>query len=258
MPKIVDFALPPGGTIVDVAPSNATALDIESAGSDYITVDTTGSGSVIIGKTLTLEAGSTHSGDISIEKADPVFTMLNTTATDSHLARDSLIAFKGTQSGGEVSTLGSIRAEHFNGGDDQAGILTIAVNDGNDGDAPTDYLKLTANQAEFNTKLKVKVGSAAEPGYAFYNDPNSGMFGDESDTVGIATAGVARITVNPTGRVLISDGTASGNIGQVQTNADALVIDSTDDTGISICLLVKIMLMLLVCELLQAIQPPTV
>ena len=62
MPKIVDFALPPGGTIVDVAPSNATALDIESAGADYITVDTTGSGSVIIGKLLTLEAGMTFSG----------------------------------------------------------------------------------------------------------------------------------------------------------------------------------------------------
>ena len=62
MPKIVDLALPPGGTLIDVAPSNATALDIESAGADYITVDTTGSGSVTIGKLLTLEAGMAFSG----------------------------------------------------------------------------------------------------------------------------------------------------------------------------------------------------
>ena len=37
-------------------------------------------------------------------------------------------------------------------------------------------------------------------------------------------------------KTLIADGTASGNIGQVQTNADAFIIDSTDDTGMSICL----------------------
>ena len=72
MPKIVQYNLPPGGTVVDVAPSNATALDIESAGADYITVDTTGPGSVIIGKTLTLEAGSTHTGDLTVQDADVV------------------------------------------------------------------------------------------------------------------------------------------------------------------------------------------
>ena len=70
MPKIVQYNLPPGGTVVDVAANNATALDIEQAGADYITVDTTGSGSVIIGKTLTLEAGMAFSGATTFEIPD--------------------------------------------------------------------------------------------------------------------------------------------------------------------------------------------
>ena len=37
-------------------------------------------------------------------------------------------------------------------------------------------------------------------------------------------------------KTVVADGTASGNIGQVQTNADAFIIDSTNDTGMSICL----------------------
>ena len=71
MPKIIDYALPPGGTIIEVADNLPAALDIEQAGADYITVDTTdGSEQVIIGKTLTLEAGSTYTGDLTVQDAD--------------------------------------------------------------------------------------------------------------------------------------------------------------------------------------------
>jgi len=151
-------------------------------------------------------------GPTAITHTAPTLTITNTTASDSHLARDGLIAFKGTQSGGEVTTLASITAEHFNASDDQKGVLTIAVNDGNDNDAPTDYLKLSTNQAEFNVKLKSKVGSEAEPGYAFYNDPNTGMFGDESDALGLSTAGVARVNIDAAGATTITGPTSTVGI----------------------------------------------
>ena len=48
MPKIVDFALPPGGTIIDLADNNSTALEIEGVDSkDYIVVDTTDGNEVL-------------------------------------------------------------------------------------------------------------------------------------------------------------------------------------------------------------------
>jgi len=42
MPKIVQYKLPPGGTVIDLADNNSTALEIEGVDSkDYIVVDTT-------------------------------------------------------------------------------------------------------------------------------------------------------------------------------------------------------------------------
>ena len=50
MPKIVQFNLPPGGTVVELADNTSEALDIESAGpdaKDYITIDTTDGGEIV-------------------------------------------------------------------------------------------------------------------------------------------------------------------------------------------------------------------
>jgi len=286
MPKIVQYNLPPGGTVVQLADNTSEALDIEAINADgttddYIVVTTTDSSESVTLKAsghgvkvtdsgaflstksqcwsllaedasatnpnilpvssdgdtgigaagadaLSLVAGGVEgvrvtesgsaitavdvNGPTAITHTAPSLTITNTTASDSHLARDGLIAFKGTQSGGEVTTLASITAEHFNASDDQKGVLTIAVNDGNDNDAPTDYLKLSTNQAEFNVKLKSKVGSEAEPGYAFYNDPNTGMFGDESDALGLSTAGVARVNIDAAGATTITGPTSTVGI----------------------------------------------
>jgi len=65
MPKIVQYNLPPGGTVVQVADNNATALDIESTDAkDYITVDTTDSGEKVVLSQKTLIADGTASGNI--------------------------------------------------------------------------------------------------------------------------------------------------------------------------------------------------
>ena len=118
-----------------IADAKAVSFELESTdGKEYLQLDTASEKVVL--KQVT-----------EITSAAPSLTMTNTTGSSGHLARDVLIAFKGTRVGGQVSTLGSIRAEHYNGSDDEAGLLTFAVNDGNDGDAPSNYLKLRGGQA---------------------------------------------------------------------------------------------------------------
>jgi hypothetical protein len=56
---------------------------------------------------------------------------------DADGGRESLIRFKGEQSGGELSTLAIIEASHDGASDDQKGQLVIKVNDGDDNDAPS-------------------------------------------------------------------------------------------------------------------------
>ena len=138
MPKIVQYNLPPGGTIVDVAANNATALDIEQAGADYITVDTTGSGSVIIGKTLTLEAGFATSGNIEIENASPTLTFDNSTAEDTDNGRESQALFTGLRTGGgspAATTLGKLLFSHHGTGDDNKSQFYLYTNDNSDANA---------------------------------------------------------------------------------------------------------------------------
>ena len=70
--------------------------------------------------------------------------MINTTAGDGDGARDSNILFKGTQSGGEETTLASISVSHQGTSDDQMGKMIFSFNDGSDGDTPTPIMTLDA------------------------------------------------------------------------------------------------------------------
>mgnify|MGYP003147861040 CR=1 FL=1 len=199
----------------ELGASDSEALKINSSdGKEFLQLDT--AADKVILKQVT-----------EITSAAPTLTMTNTTASDSHLARDVLVAFKGTQSGGEVSTLGSIRAEHYNGSDDEAGLLTFSVNDGNDADAPSDYLKLRGGQAEFNVKMFAKVGSAAEPGISFYNDTNSGLYGDESGTVGLSSDGTSMLRVNNGGTKF-----GSGTV-EIETTSPTFILDNSTSENAS-------------------------
>lgn len=63
--------------------------------------------------------------------------MHNTTEEDTNGGRESSIRAKGEQSGGEVTTLGYIEFYHEGTEDDEKGKIKIALNDGDDGDAPS-------------------------------------------------------------------------------------------------------------------------
>ena len=88
--------------------------------------------------TFTTLKGQTLEG----EHTAPTLTLHNTTEQDTNYGRPCELRFKGEQSGGEETTLGIIQAAHDGTADDQKGILTFKVNDGNDGDSPTDVLTI--------------------------------------------------------------------------------------------------------------------
>lgn len=69
----------------------------------------------------------------------------NTTASDGSGTRYSYINYEGTQSGGEISTLAQIGAEHQGTADDEKGNLVFTTNDGNDGDSPNERMRIGNN-----------------------------------------------------------------------------------------------------------------
>jgi len=51
----------------------------------------------------------------------------------------------------------------------------------------------------FVQPIRAHVGTAAKPSYTFDNDPNTGLFSNAADSIGIATAGVQRALANTSG-----------------------------------------------------------
>ena len=66
----------------------------------------------------------------------------NRTHEDTEGGRESIVTFKGEQSGGEISTLAQIQASHDGTADDQKADLIFKTNDGSDNAAPTERLRI--------------------------------------------------------------------------------------------------------------------
>ena len=84
MPKIVQYNLPPGGTVVDLADNTSEALDIESTDAkDYITIDTTdGSESMKFGVGASSDMMRLYyNGTIDTSQADGYGIRAKTTAS---------------------------------------------------------------------------------------------------------------------------------------------------------------------------------
>jgi len=74
------------------------------------------------------------------DRADGV--LHNRTHEDTEGGRESIVTFKGEQSGGEISTLAQIQASHDGTADDQKADLIFKTNDGSDGSSPTERLRI--------------------------------------------------------------------------------------------------------------------
>ena len=78
------------------------------------------------------------------DRADGV--LHNRTHEDTEGGRESLITFKGEQSGGEISTLAQIQASHDGTADDEKSDLIFKTNDGSDGTSPTEAMRIDSGQ----------------------------------------------------------------------------------------------------------------
>jgi len=70
----------------------------------------------------------------------------NRTHEDTDGGRESIVTFKGEQSGGEISTLAQIQASHDGTSDDQKADLIFKTNDGSDGTSPTEAMRINSDQ----------------------------------------------------------------------------------------------------------------
>jgi hypothetical protein len=69
----------------------------------------------------------------------------NRTHEDTDGGRESIVTFKGEQSGGEISTLAQIQASHDGTSDDEKADLIFKTNDGSDGASPTERLRINSD-----------------------------------------------------------------------------------------------------------------
>ena len=157
-----------------------------------------------------LGIGTTAPGtQVEVDGATPYFTLKNNTHEDTDGGRESRIIFEGEQSGGEISTLARIQASHDGTADDEAGDLIFSVNDGNDGAAPTERLRIHSNgrsevTAAFSGIQTLTDGATITPDLATGN-----FF--------TVTLGGNRTLANPTNQVagqggcffIVQDGTGS-------------------------------------------------
>ena len=82
---------------------------------------------------------------VSGTNSNSYVTLRNTSASDGSGARWNSIRFQGTQSGGEVSDLVHLQANHDGTSDDEKGSFQILVNDGNDGDSLQERLRIKSD-----------------------------------------------------------------------------------------------------------------
>jgi len=80
MPKIVQYNLPPGGTVIDLADNQSTALEIEQGGADYLTIST-----VDGSENLTIGAGPSRPSMVRFKADDG--SVQNTTSGGWYLDR---------------------------------------------------------------------------------------------------------------------------------------------------------------------------
>ena len=97
--------------------------------------------------------------DVYIQEESPNLVLHNDTHEDGDGGRESQIDFRGEQSGGEVSTLARIQAQHDESSDDEKGELNFYTNAGSDGDAPTERMRIdSVGDITMENNLTVKQG----------------------------------------------------------------------------------------------------
>ena len=94
----------------------------------------------------------------------PKLVLKNNTPEDGDCGRESEIIFEGIQSGSELSTLGKIEVAHDGVSDDQKGIMSFKVNEGDNDNAPTTQMTIDNNGKTYlRGRLKLATRSLIVP-----------------------------------------------------------------------------------------------
>jgi len=119
----------------------------------------------------------------------------NRTHEDTEGGRESIVTFKGEQSGGEISTLAQIQASHDGTSDDEKADLIFKTNDGSDGASPTERMRISSDGSISTATLgtdNVKLGEGAGAAIASGGNQNT-IIGKDAGTA--ITTGVSNTIV---------------------------------------------------------------
>jgi hypothetical protein len=147
-------------------------------GSDIVLTTGAGAGDI-------LDFVTFNSFQLNAPSFDDSLTLQNTTEEDTDGGRESTIIFKGEQSGGEISTLAEIEAAHDGTADDEKGDLIFRTNDGSDGSAPTERLRI-------DSAGNVGIGTDSPTGQLSVIDETS------TDTLYLESDDTCRVTMKDT------------------------------------------------------------
>ena len=199
--------------------TNAGALDF-SAASKTLTVEN----NTVVSQDYSTD-GSVKFAIVELEDASGVGLIIHSTSEhDDDGGRQCQIHFKGEQSGGEETTLARIRAHHEGAGDDEKGVLSFYVNDGDDGDSPSEGFRLTSDK---NLTLADGASIGHVLGVKFtFNDATNNVI-TTGGTIGInQTTPAAAFNVSP-----LSVRTATYNPASGGTWVDVLVRNDKADAA---------------------------
>lgn len=183
---------------------------------------------------------------VEISDTAPYLTLHNTVHEDTDYGRESELIFKGEQSGGEETTLGKIQVAHDGTADDQKGIMSFKVNDGNDADAPTTAMTILADgnigigteSPDYKLEIVnglVRVGKAFNDAGIIADRENgkitalmagggrSSFLFDDSGSFSIQSRTRAQIEAGSTGGPFLFEILANGNVGIGTTSPNRIL-----------------------------------
>ena len=170
----------------------------------------------------------------------------NRTHEDTDGGRESIVTFKGEQSGGEISTLAQIQASHDGTADDEKADLIFKTNDGSDGASPTERLRIDSAGAVITKRARSNTsGDAAivvspsdttvSYGFRVDNANNALNFDRVDNTTTMmslgATGNVGIGTSSPDGQLHLFTSDASIT---PDADADDLIIEANGAAGMTI------------------------